>query len=67
MVKRVRGCVLLPVSYEILQRAVVAPLALCGEETTGNLALFPVIKHALAAVAPLVAGGIGACAMIDAF
>jgi hypothetical protein len=67
MVKRVRGWVLSPVPYEVLQRAVVAPLALRGEETTGNLALVPVIKYALAAVAMLVAGGICACAMFDAF
>ncbi len=50
---------------EVLDGAVIAALALGGEETSGNLALLPVMHDAFAAVAALVAGGIGAGAMLE--
>jgi hypothetical protein len=50
---------------EVAQGAVIGAFSLDTEEATRNLAFFPVIQDALAAVAPLVAGGIGASAVFD--
>jgi hypothetical protein len=49
---------------EIGNTAVVGPFAAGGKETAGNLSLFPVVGYAFAAVAALVAGGIGAGAVL---
>ncbi len=52
---------------EITQGAVIGAFSLDAEEAAGNLSFFPVVHDTLAAIAPLVAGGVGTSAVFEGF